>query len=124
MEVNEGGGWCCLLSEAQGKPGVVCRWPEGAPEREGSPGDATSDHWAHRDFPYSPTSVPCVQPRHLFSEKGALEMMGREGRERVGDGDVGMRSVLMEKAGEGRSAFNKQVLHSLGVGEVAHHSSF
>ena len=51
-------------------------------------------------------------------------MMGREGRERVGDGDVGMRSVLMEKAGEGRSTFNKQVLHSLGVGEVAHHSSF
>lgn len=51
-------------------------------------------------------------------------MMGREGRERVGDGDVGIRSVLMEKAGEGRSAFNKQVLHSPGVGEVAHHSIF
>ena len=56
-------------------------------------------------------------------------MMEREGRERVGNGEVGMRSVhmgpsLKEKTGEGRSAFNKQVLHSPGVGEVAHHSSF
>ena len=81
MEVNEGGGWCCLLYEAQGKPGVVWRWPEGAPGREGSSGDATSDHWAHWDFPHFSTSVPCVQSRHLFSEKGALEMMEREGRE-------------------------------------------
>ena len=89
MEANEEGDWCRLLSGAWGKPGVVWRWPEGAPGREGSPGDATSDHWAHRDFPHSPTSVPCVQSGHLFSEKGALEMMGREGRER--ELEMGMR---------------------------------
>lgn len=110
LRLRESLGWC-----AGGQKGL----PKGRAAQEMPPPTT-----GHTGTSYSPASVPCVQPRHLFSEKGALEMMGREGRERVGDGDVGMRSVLMEKAGEGRSAFNKQVLHSLGVGEVAHHSSF
>lgn len=76
-----------LLSELRESLG---RWPEGAPGREGSPGDATSPGHTGT-LPHPPTSCALCSAQASIFGKGALEMMGREGRERVGDGDVGIR---------------------------------